>query len=78
MKSEGKPSHSPKMPLPSAIQPVANRALAEVSDVQLAGFAELVYGRTEIRVSPQKRILLWSDFKGLLPWLYQRPSGYPA
>ena len=47
------------MPLPELIKPViAHTKLEQVTDAQLAQFAELIYKRTGIRVSPQKKTLL--------------------
>ena len=46
----------PQVPLPLPVS--ANCDLEQVTDVQLAKFAELIYGRTGIRVAPQKKMLL--------------------
>ncbi len=46
----------PEMPLPVAL--ADNGGLEQVTDAQLARFADLIYGRTGIRVSPQKKMLL--------------------
>jgi len=47
------------MPLPELLKPVATPTkLEQVSDTQLAQFAKLIYERTGIRVSPQKKTLL--------------------
>lgn len=50
------------MPLPEAITPIAPIApfapAEQVSDGQLARYADLIYARTGIRVSPQKKTLL--------------------
>jgi chemotaxis protein methyltransferase CheR len=43
---------------PARALPAGGRDLAEVTDAQLASFADLIYGRTGIRVSPQKKVLL--------------------
>ena len=45
--------------LPEIVKPlVMPTNLAQVSDAELAKFAELIYARTGIRVSPQKKTLL--------------------
>jgi chemotaxis protein methyltransferase CheR len=46
----------PEMPLPIALSGCDD--LEEVTDAQLARFADLIYSRTGIRVSPQKKTLL--------------------
>jgi chemotaxis protein methyltransferase CheR len=47
------------MPQPEVIPPVLPPSkLEQVTDAQLAQFAELIYRRTGIRVSPQKKMLL--------------------
>ncbi len=46
----------PEMPLP--VNLAGSHDLEQVTDAQLASFAELIYGRTGIRVSPQKKTLL--------------------
>ena len=47
------------MALPEFVSPViATSKLAQISDSQLAQFAALIYERTGIRVSPQKKMLL--------------------
>lgn len=47
------------MPLPELVKPIIPPdGLEQVTDVQLKQFAELIYARTGIRVSPQKRTLL--------------------
>ena len=38
--------------------PPGNSDLEQVTDAQLAAFGELIYGRTGIRISPQKKMLL--------------------
>lgn len=51
------PAHAPLLPEP--IQPIiALYPAAQVSDAQLARYAELIYRRTGIHVSPQKKTLL--------------------
>ena len=45
----------PQVPMPVAIS--ANGDLEQVTDVQLAKFAELIYGRMGIGVAPQKKML---------------------
>jgi chemotaxis protein methyltransferase CheR len=47
---------TPAMPLPVVL--AAAHELQQVTDAQLASFADLIYGRTGIRVSPQKKMLL--------------------
>ncbi len=48
-----------KPPLPEAIKPLPPVCPAEqVSDAELKKYAELIYARTGIRVSPQKKTLL--------------------
>jgi len=47
------------MPLPELIKPViACTAVEQVTDAELSQFAALIYSRTGIRVSPQKKTLL--------------------
>lgn len=46
------------MTIPDVIPPVLLNALDQVSDAQLARYAELIYAQTGIRVSPQKKALL--------------------
>ena len=48
------------MPPPEALESPLPRAIAleEVTDAELTRFADLIYARTGIRVSPQKRMLL--------------------
>ena len=46
----------PEMPL--AVTLAGSQDLEQVTDAQLASFADLIYGRTGIRVSPQKKTLL--------------------
>ncbi len=46
----------PSVPLPITLP--GGHELEQVTDAQLASFAELIYGRTGIRVSPQKKTLL--------------------
>jgi len=47
------------MGIPEVIKPVLPpNTLAQVSDAELAKFAELIYSRVGIRVSPQKKTLL--------------------
>ncbi|OHB67986.1 MAG: histidine kinase [Planctomycetes bacterium RBG_13_63_9] len=47
------------MPLPEVAEPVFPTAkLDQVTDAQLAAYANLIYGRTGIRISPQKKMLL--------------------
>ncbi len=47
------------MELPELLKPVLPAsALAQVTDAELAKFAELIYSRVGIRVSPQKKTLL--------------------
>ena len=46
----------PEMPLP--VKLTNSHDLEQVTDAQLASFADLIYGRTGIRVSPQKKMLL--------------------
>lgn len=47
------------MALPTLVTPlVLPDALEQVSDLQLARYADLIYSRTGIRVSPQKKTLL--------------------
>jgi hypothetical protein len=46
----------PEIPLPVKLS--NDHDLEQVGDAQLASFAELIYGRTGIRVSPQKKMLL--------------------
>jgi chemotaxis protein methyltransferase CheR len=46
----------PEMPLP--VKASSSHDLEQVTDAQLANFADLIYGRTGIRVSPQKKMLL--------------------
>jgi chemotaxis protein methyltransferase CheR len=46
---------TPNMPQPVKLD---GSDLEHVTDAQLACFAELIYGRTGIRVSPQKKVLL--------------------
>jgi chemotaxis protein methyltransferase CheR len=49
----------PKQPeKPLLVRPVDKSGLEQVNDLQLASFAALIYGRTGIRVSPQKKTLL--------------------
>ncbi len=45
-----------EMPLP--VNAANSHDPAQVTDAQLASFADLIYGRTGIRVSPQKKMLL--------------------
>jgi len=48
-----------KLPeIPSPVKLSSNHDLDQVTDAQLASFADLIYGRTGIRVSPQKKMLL--------------------
>ncbi len=42
----------------TAITPIVDHGLDQMTDVQLARYAELIYARTGVRVSPQKRALL--------------------
>ncbi len=47
------------MPLPELVKPItAPGTLDQVTDTQLKQFSELIYERTGIRVSPQKKTLL--------------------
>jgi chemotaxis protein methyltransferase CheR len=47
------------MALPDTLaQPTSFQTLVQVSDAQLARYAELIYAKTGIRVSPQKKALL--------------------
>jgi len=46
----------PDMPLP--VKLTSSHDLDQVTDAQLASFSHLIYGRTGIRVSPQKKMLL--------------------
>jgi chemotaxis protein methyltransferase CheR len=46
------------MAIPDTIPPVIFNALDQVSDVQLSRYADLIYTKTGIRVSPQKKALL--------------------
>lgn len=50
------PRKLPEMPLP--VKMANSHDLEQVTDAQLASFADLIYGRTGIRVSPQKKMLL--------------------
>ncbi len=43
-------------PFPKPVPPIS--AVEQVSDAQLSRYAELIYARTGIRVSPQKKLLL--------------------
>ncbi len=49
-------------PMTATVEPIAPRGpfgvLAEVTDQELARYAELIYERTGIRISPQKKTLL--------------------
>jgi chemotaxis protein methyltransferase CheR len=48
-----------KLPeMPSLVKLPSSHDLEQVTDAQLASFADLIYGRTGIRVSPQKKMLL--------------------
>ena len=46
------------MATPDIIQPLIPNALDQVSDAQLSRYADLIYTKTGIRVSPQKKALL--------------------